>query len=143
MGLFNFFKKKRGVSEETRQKFLDSILEKYFASSKVVLQKDVSDLLELTKYSVTDNELAILLIRCLGFRELKGGWNKQTAEALRNDCSGKLPDEELKWLLVYCDVHYIQKDSKKEMLLIAELGGRQIGMPSPLGQLSANYKFDN
>lgn len=143
MGLFNFFKKKRGVSEETRQKFLDSILEKYFASSKVVLQKDVSDLLELTKYSVTDNELAILLIRCLGFRELKGGWNKQTAEALRNDSSGKLPDEELKWLLVYCDVHYIQKDSKKEMLLIAELGGRQIGMPSPLGQLSANYKFDN
>lgn len=143
MGLFNFFKKKRGVSEETRQKFLDSILEKYFASSKVVLQKDVSDLLELTKYSVTDNELAILLIRCLGFRELKGGLNKQTAEALRNDCSGKLPDEELKWLLVYCDVHYIQKDSKKEMLLIAELGGRQIGMPSPLGQLSANYKFDN
>ena len=85
--------------------------------------------------------MATLLIRCLGFRELKGDWNAKTANALRMDCSGKLPDVELKWILVYCDLHYIHKNPAKEAILMFELAGRQIGMPSPHGNVSANYKF--
>ena len=37
-----------------------------------VLGADAADLLELTKYEITPGEMATLLIRCLGFRELKG-----------------------------------------------------------------------
>ncbi len=85
--------------------------------------------------------MSTLLIRCLGFRELKGDWNSKTANALRIDCSGKLPDVELKWILVYCDLHYVVKDSAKEALLLFELAGRQMGMPSPHGDISTNYKF--
>lgn len=141
MGVFDLFKKKKIVSAETRQKFLDNIIENYFDGSREKLQKDALELLELTKYGITAGEMATLLIRCLGIRELKGGWNQQTSDTLKNDCSNKLPLEELKWLLAYCDVHYIKKDSSKEMLLIAELGGRQIGMRSPLGEISSTYKF--
>ena len=140
MGLFNFFKKKP-VSEETRQGFLDKLLSKYFEGSKAKLGADAADLLELTKYEITPGEMATLLIRCLGFRELKGDWNAKTANALRMDCSGKLPDVELKWILVYCDLHYVVKDSAKEALLLFELAGRQMGMPSPHGDISTNYKF--
>ena len=110
MGLFGFFKKKE-VSEETRQGFLNKLLTKYFEGSKAKLGADAADLLELTKYEITPGEMATLLIRCLGFRELKGDWNAKTANALRMDCSGKLPDVELKWILVYCDLHYVVKDS--------------------------------
>ena len=140
MGLFGFFKKKE-VSEETRQGFLNKLLTKYFEGSKAKLGADAADLLELTKYEITPGEMATLLIRCLGFRELKGDWNAKTANALRMDCSGKLPDVELKWILVYCDLHYVVKDSAKEALLLFELAGRQMGMPSPHGDISANYKF--
>ena len=35
----------------------------------------------------------------------------------------------------------MHKDSAKEALLLFELGGRQIGMPSPHGDISTNYKF--
>lgn len=140
MGLFGFFKKKE-VSEETRQGFLNKLLTKYFEGSKAKLGADAADLLELTKYEITPGEMATLLIRCLGFRELKGDWNAKTANALRMDCSGKLPDVELKWILVYCDLHYVVKDSAKEALLLFELAGRQIGMPSPHGDISTNYKF--
>ena len=140
MGLFGFFKKKE-VSEETRQGFLNKLLTKYFEGSKAKLGADSADLLELTKYEITPGEMATLLIRCLGFRELKGDWNAKTANALRMDCSGKLPDVELKWILVYCDLHYVVKDSAKEALLLFELAGRQMGMPSPHGDISTNYKF--
>lgn len=140
MGLFGFFKKKE-VSEETRQGFLNKLLTKYFEGSKAKLGADAADLLELTKYEITPGEMATLLIRCLGFRELKGDWNAKTANALRMDCSGKLPDVELKWILVYCDLHYVVKDSAKEALLLLELAGRQMGMPSPHGDISTNYKF--
>ena len=140
MGLFGFFKKKE-VSEETRQGFLNKLLTKYFEGSKAKLGADAADLLELTKYEITPGEMATLLIRCLGFRELKGDWNAKTANALRMACSGKLPDVELKWILVYCDLHYVVKDSAKEALLLFELAGRQMGMPSPHGDISTNYKF--
>jgi hypothetical protein len=140
MGLFGFFKKKE-VSEETRKGFLNKLLTKYFEGSKAKLGADAADLLELTKYEITPGEMATLLIRCLGFRELKGDWNAKTANALRMDCSGKLPDVELKWILVYCDLHYVVKDSAKEALLLFELAGRQMGMPSPHGDISTNYKF--
>ena len=140
MGLFGFFKKKE-VSEETRQGFLNKLLTKYFEGSKAKLGADAADLLELTKYEITPGEMATLLIRCLGFRELKGDWNAKTANALRMDCSGKLPDVELKWILVYCDLHYVVKDSAKEALLLFELAGRQMGMPSPHGDICTNYKF--
>lgn len=140
MGLFGFFKKKE-VSEETRQGFLNKLLTKYFEGSKAKLGADAADLLELTKYEITPGEMATLLIRCLGFRELKGDWNAKTANALRMDCSGKLPDVELKWILVYCDLHYVVKDSAKEALLLFELAGRQMGMPSHHGDISTNYKF--
>ena len=140
MGLFGFFKKKE-VSEETRQGFLNKLLTKYFEGSKAKLGADAADLLELTKYEITPGEMATLLIRCLGFRELKGDWNAKTANALRMDCSGKLHDVELKWILVYCDLHYVVKDSAKEALLLFELAGRQMGMPSPHGDISTNYKF--
>ena len=140
MGLFGFSKKKE-VHEETRQGFLNKLLTKYFEGSKAKLGADAADLLELTKYEITPEEMATLLIRCLGFRELKGDWNAKTANALRMDCSGKLPDVELKWILVYCDLHYVVKDSAKEALLLFELAGRQMGMPSPHGDISTNYKF--
>ena len=137
MGLFGFSKKKE-VREETRQGFLNKLLTKYFEGSKAKLGADAADLLELTKYEITPEEMATLLIRCLGFRELKGDWNAKTANALRMDCSGKLPDVELKWILVYCDLHYVVKDSAKEALLLFELAGRQMGMPSPHGDISTN-----
>ena len=140
MGIFDIFKKKT-VSEETRNNFLERLLTKYFKGSKTKLTEDANELLELTKYDITPGEMATLLIRCLGFRELNGGWNEQTANVLRQDCSGKLPDIDLKWILVYCDLHYMHKDSAKEALLLVELGGRQIGMPSPHGDISTNYKF--
>lgn len=140
MGIFNVFKKKT-VSEEKRQNFLDKLLAKYFEGSKAKLAEDANELLELTKYDITPGEMATLLIRCLGFRELNGEWNVQTANTMRQDCSGKLPDVELKWILVYCDLHYVIKDSAKEALLLFELGGRQIGMPSPHCDISTNYKF--
>ena len=140
MGLFGFFKKKE-VSEETRQGFLNKLLTKYFEGSKAKLGGDAGDWRELAKYEMTPGEMATLLIRCLGFRELRGDWNAKTANALRRDCSGKLPDVELKWILVYCDLHYVVKDSAKEALLLFELAGRQMGMPSPHGDISTNYKF--
>ena len=140
MGIFDIFKKKT-VSEETRNIFLDKLLTKYFEGSKAKLAEDANELLELTKYNITQGEMATLLIRCLGFRELNGEWNVQTANTMRQDCSGKLPDVELKWILVYCDLHYVYKDSAKEALLMFELAGRQIGMPSPHGDVSTNYIF--
>lgn len=140
MGLFNLFKKKP-ASQETKQNFVRNIYDKYFNGSIDKLREDASELLGVTKYNLTQEVMSGMIIRCLGFRELKRGWDDLTRNALRKDRSGKLSDIELKWLMVYCDVHYIKKSSREEMMLIAEVGGRQIGMPSPLGNISATYHF--
>ena len=141
MGLFDLFKKKESVKKETRNAFLDKILAKYFNGSKQKLLADAKELVELTKFNVTAEDMIALLLRGLGCLELKGGWNPGTANAMRMDCSGKLSDVDLKWVLVYCDLHYVHKDSAKEALLMFELAGRQMGMPSPYGNVSTNYKF--
>jgi len=141
MGLFDLFKKKEKVSQETAYNFLDNLIKKYFDGSKAKLFSDAEELIELTKFQLTTNEMMSLLLRGLGCFELKGSWNKDTATAMRKDCSGKLKDVDLKWILVYCDLHYVHKDSTKEALLLFELAGRQIGMPSPHGDISSNYRF--
>lgn len=141
MGIFDFFKKKKEISEETRRDFLNKILSKYFEGSKSKLESDASELLEITKYNISKSEMTILLVRCLGFRELNAKWNTDIANTLKQDCLNKIPEAELKWLMVYCDLHYINKDPKKEALLIFELAGRQMGMPSPSGDISSNYNF--
>lgn len=141
MGIFDLFKKKKRVSEETVNAFLDKLLVKYFNGAKPKLFADAKELLELTKFNLTAEEMIALLLRGLGCLELKGGWNPSTANAMRMDCSGKLPDVDLKWILVYCDLHYVHKDSAKEALLMFELAGRQMGMPSPYGDVSKNYIF--
>ena len=51
MGIFDIFKKKT-VSEETRNNFLDKLLTKYFEGSKAKLAEDANELLELTKYDI-------------------------------------------------------------------------------------------
>lgn len=141
MGLFNLFKKKP-VSEEAKQNFINGIYDKYFDGSDDKLLEDASELLKVTKFNLTLEEMSGMLIRCLGFRELKGGWCDKTRDTLRRDCSEKLPDVELRWLLVYCDVHYIKHNSRMELEILMEQAGRQMGMPSPLGDISASYKFE-
>lgn len=141
MGLFDFFKNKRTVSEKAANSFLENIVAKYFDGSRPKLLADAKELLELTKLNLTENEMIALLLRGLGTLELKGDWNADTATAMRNECSGKLTDVDLKWLLVYCDLHYVHKNPKQEALLMFELAGRQMGMPSPHGEISKNYVF--
>ena len=141
MGLFDFFKNKRTVSEKAANSFLENIVAKYFNASTPKLLADAKELLELTKLNLTENEMIALLLRCLGTLELKGDWNADTATAMRNECSGKLTDTELKWLLVYCDLHYVHKSPGQEALLLFELAGRQMGMHSPHGEISKNYVF--
>jgi hypothetical protein len=141
MGLFNFFKKKKSESGNSANSFLDEIVAKYFNGSNPKLLADAKVLLELTKLNLTENEMLALLLRGLGTLELKGDWNADTATAMRNECSGKLTDTDLKWLLVYCDLHYVHKNPEQEALLLFELAGRQMGMPSPHGEISKNYVF--
>lgn len=141
MGLFDFFKNKRTVSEKAANSFLENIVAKYFDGSRPKLLADAKELLELTKLNLTENEMIALLLRGLGTLELKGDWNADTATAMRNECSGKLTDVDLKWLLVYCDLHYVHKNQKQEALLMFELAGRQMGMSSPHGEISKNYVF--
>ena len=141
MGLFNLFKKK-SVSEEERRNFVNGIYDKYFDGSYDKLHEDASELLEVTKFNLTLEEMSGMLIRCLGFRELKEGWCDMTRDTLRRDCSEKLTDVELQWLLVYSDVHYIKHDSGLELEILMEQAGRQMGMPSPLGDISASYQFE-
>lgn len=140
MGIFSFFRKKT-TDEETRQDFVKGIWNKYFEGSKDKLHDDASKLLETTKFNLTEDEMSGMIMRCIAIRELKGGWTEATRNALRKDCSGKLSDVDLKWLLVYCDIHYIKKDNNQEILIVCEQAGRQIGMPSPLGDISTNYQF--
>lgn len=131
MGLFNFFRKKKIVTEENRNAFLDKILVKFFNGSKSKLLADAKELLQLTKYDITIEDMIALLLRALGSLELNGKWGENTAKAMRMDCFGKLPDIELKWIYDYCDLHYVHKNPTKEALLLFELAGRQIGMPAP------------
>lgn len=60
---------------------------------------------------------------------------------MKKTCFGKLSEDELRWILVYCDLHYINKNPETEALLLMELGGKQIGMPSPLGSISQEYIY--
>ena len=138
MSLLNYFKIK-SVSEETHQWFLDKLLPKYLEGSKTKLSTGAAELFELTKYEITPEEMAILLIHCLGFRVLNGDWNAKTANAIRKDCSGKLPDAELKWILFYTDFHYAVGDSSKQALLLFELAASLMGKPSPHVFFSANF----
>lgn len=55
MGIFDIFKKKT-VSEETRNIFLDKLLTKYFEGSKAKLTEDANELLELTKYNINQEK---------------------------------------------------------------------------------------
>ena len=105
------------------------------------LLADAKELLELTKFNLSVNDMTALLLRGLGTLELKGGWNADTANAMRKECVGKLTDIDLKWLLEYCDLHYVHKNSAQEALLMFELAGRQMGMPSSYGKVSKNYVF--
>ena len=124
MGIFDFFKRKKTVREETVSSFLDKLLAKYFEGSKSKLLAEAKETLELTKFNLSLDDMVALLLRGLGCLELKGGWNAGTANAMRLDCSGKLSDVDLKWLLVYCDLHYVHKNPAKEALLMFELAGR-------------------
>ena len=135
MGFFDFFKRK------TPTITTESLLAKYFDSSKSKVFSDAKHLIEITKFDVTQNEMVTILIRCLCYREMNVGWSTKVLDVLRKDCVGKLPEVELKWLLCYCDAHYVNKDSNKELCLIMEQAGRHISMPSPLGNISLNYKF--
>lgn len=141
MGLFDFFKNKRTVSEKAANSFLENIVAKYFDGSSPKLLADAKELLELTKFNLSVNDMTALLLRGLGTLELKGGWNADTANAMRKECVGKLTDIDLKWLLEYCDLHYVHKNSAQEALLMFELAGRQMGMPSSYGKVSKNYVF--
>lgn len=129
------------MSEKTANSFLGNIVAKYFGGSKTKLFADAKELLELTKFNLSVNDMIALLLRGLGTLELKGGWNTDIANALSKECSGKLSNGDLKWLLVYCDLHYVHKNPEQEALLMFELAGKQIGMPSPHGEISSNYIF--
>lgn len=144
MGIFGFFRRKEDIYEE-QKKLVNGILDKYFEGSAERVYEDASKLLEITKYDKYDlsiKELSILILRCIEFREKKQGWCERTITVLRRNSSNKLPDVELRWLLVYCDVHYIKHGERGEAMIIMELAGRQMGMPSPLGEVSTSYKFD-
>lgn len=135
MGFFDLFKKKsQTVTSE-------SLVSKYFDGSKDNVFSDAEKLIETTKFDVTQSEMVTMLIRCLCYRELNVGWSTKVLESLQKDSLGKLPEVELKWLFCYCDAHYVNKGSGNELYLIMEQAGRQIGMPSPLGDISSNYKF--
>ena len=62
-------------------------------------------------------------------------------EDSRDEINNKVRLAERKWILVYCDLHYVHKNSAKDALLMLELAGRQMGMPSPHGDISRNYKY--
>jgi len=141
MGIFDLFKKKEKLNKNNYQDFLNGIVKKYFDGSKSKLAADAAELIELTKFNLGIDDMVALLMRGIGCLELKGDWNEGTANAMRKDCLGKLTNVDLKWILVYCDLHYIHKDPGKEALLMFELAGRQIGMPSPHGDISKDYKF--
>lgn len=133
MGIFNFFKKKRTINvTEVRNKFFHN---------KETLWDDANKLREITKFDVSIDTLAGLMIRCACYLEFKTGWTNQVLYVLRNDCEGKISDIDLKWLMVYMNLHYLHKDNMKELALLMEIGGRQIGMPSPTGNISTDYKF--
>jgi len=140
MGIFNFFRRK--PSENEIHEFSGKVLNKYFAGNRENIFKDAAKVLELTKFNVTTNEMAALLVRCIICRELGEKWTKRTLATLSSDCSGKLQEYELKWLMVYTDVNYVHKDSEKQLLLLMEIAGRKMGLPSPAGEISVDYQFD-
>ena len=138
MGIFAFFQKRK---EERIKNEILGILEKYFDGSTEKWKQVAADLLKSTQWNISADEMCLLLMKCLMFRVEKKGWCHETKEELIRTCSGKLDDIDLKWLLVYCDIKYIKNEST--VRIICEQVGRSIGKPSPLGEVSANYKFDN
>ena len=138
---FWFFNKNKTSREQSQKVSLSSILNKYFDGSNSKLHSDATQLLETTKYDISEDEMINLLVSSLVFRELKKDWNAKVSNYLKSKCDNKLSDIELKWLYVYCDVHYIKKDPQQEIFLRCEIVGRQMGAPSPLGNISSDYIF--
>lgn len=141
MGLFNLFKKRKPKTEDEIRKFFYGLMDKYFEGSSEKLNSDAKKLLELSQYDISVSELSTIFLRSVAFLGNKSGWNSKVLKSLKNDCSSKLPEAELKWIYCYCDAHYVNKNSDNELALLMELGGRQMGLPSPLGYVSTNYKF--
>lgn len=139
MGLFDFFRKKKSV-EERAADFTKKLIVRYIGSHEK-LESDTNELLKMAKFNVSEGLLSMMTLRCLGFLSLKSGWNEAVLTTLRNDCAGRISDVDLKWLMVYVDVHYIHKNPTIEAALLFELGGRQMGMPSPSGDISKKYTF--
>ena len=142
MGFFDIFHKRKPASPEAQRRFLDKLLNKYFEGSRSKLQEEVFDLLEITKFNVSADQMLALVLRCVGSLELGSGWNQRVLDCLRVDSDGQISDVDLKWLMVYCDLNYIKSGNPElKALLLFELGGRQIGLPSPTGNVSDKYKF--
>ena len=139
MGLFNWFKKKPSKKDKT-EAFMDNLLANYFEGSKEKLCIDAQKLLETTKYNIPIDTMIVLIMRSIGFNELKAEWNQVTRNSLKEDSEGKLPDIELKWMFDYCNFHYVHKNPGKEALLLFEIGGRQVGMPAPHVAKPEDYK---
>lgn len=76
MGLFDLFRRKKPISDESRKKFLYSLIDKYFGSRDKLIS-DAEQLIEITKYNITVETMATLLLRCVGFREMNAGWEKR------------------------------------------------------------------
>lgn len=130
MGLFDIFKGKTS-SGDPQQELIDKIIRRYFNGSKEKLQAEVKDLLEITKFDISFEQLSALLLCSLGYHGVNAKWSEKIHNQLKLLCRGKVPEVELKWLFDYCDLHYIHPNPSKEFLLLSEMAGRQIGMPAP------------
>lgn len=138
MALFDWLRRKS--NDERQKEFVEKIINKYIGS-RANLFKDAQELLLTTKFGLTEQEMSALILRGLIIRDFKDKWDKKNAELMKKTCFGKLSEDELRWILVYCDLHYINKNPETEALLLMELGGKQIGMPSPLGSISQEYIY--
>ena len=129
MGLFDLFKSKSS-GEGTQQELIEKIIRRYFNGSREQLKADVNDLLEVTKYDISFEQMSALLICSLGYHGVNANWSEKILNQMKQLCSRKLPDVELKWLFDYCDLHYIHKNPGKEFILLSEMAGRQTGRPA-------------
>ena len=113
MGLFDIFKGKTS-SGDPQQELIGKIIRRYFNGSKEKLQAEVKDLLEITKYEISFEQMSALLLCSLGYHGLNAKWNEKIHDQLKLLCRGKLPEVELKWLFDSCDLHYINPNPSKE-----------------------------
>jgi len=139
MGLFDIFRKKRRANNAVE--VINNLVDKYFGG-RTALNNDARELLKETKFDVSEEILAFLMAKCLGYISLNTGWTSTIANSLKRDSQGNISQEDLKWLMVYVDLHYVHKNPTKEAMLLFELSGRNMGMPSPSGNISTNYKFE-